>query len=152
MAAIEFDIRDYEGAGPLHFGMMREDIENILGAAHRTSTRGGGLRLSWNFGLTTKLEVAAGSPDLVLCEIGFTPACRHVVWQALEVFDDLKTFANEIARKDSEPLFGFGFLLLRDFGLTVSGMDGPDEDRAITVFRRGRWDNNLDGMKRFPTP
>lgn len=145
----EFSIEDYKGAGPLRFGMNRQAIESVMGIPARVSTRGSGLRLSWEIGVATRLNTQVGSHEMTLSEISFARYCPGVSWRGQEIFQDLRRFAMEAARLDSAPLYGFGSLVLRDFGLCITGASGPVEERSISAFCRGHWDNELDGMKPF---
>ena len=149
MSGTDFSIVEHVGAGPLRFGMGRAEIENVLGPPSRSSTRGGGLRLSWDGAVSTKLERTQAGPELTLCEIGFSRHSPHVIWRGHDVFGNFPDFVRNVCAQDAAPLSGFGILLLRDLGLSVTGFDGPEEDRAVTVFVKGRWDNALDGMEPF---
>ena len=149
MTLSDYHILEHSGAGPLRFGMVRAEIENILGPPSRSSTRGGGLRLSWDGSVSTKLERSHAGSELTLCEIGFSRNGPRVIWCGYDVFGNFPDFVRKACAQDAAPLSGFGVLLLRDLGLSITGFDGPEEDRAITVFPKGRWDNALDGMEPF---
>lgn len=145
---MNFPLQSYQGAGPLRLGATRPEVEALMGPPDRVSRRGGGLRLAWRGEVSVKLSASAPGEEPEVVEIGFTRHCPGVQWQGDDIFLGSPTiWSHRLIAQDGSALLGFGMVLLLRLGLTLTGFhDGPEEDRAITLFRFGLWDDSLDGM------
>lgn len=140
----EFNIKPYEGAGELLLGMTPEDVSLIFGPPNRTrinasqetreSREDGGLQTFYS------------PKDRQLVEIGFSPNISGLTFRDMSVFLErpLEIF-KEFLKEDNEPYESVGFIVLFKIGVTLTGFhDNSPDDRAVTLFERGRWDADQD--------
>ena len=73
-------------------------------------------------------------------EVGFYPTADVTLF-GRDLFNDPSTFGQIIASKD-DVFEDFGFIIIPSLGLTFTGFhDNHDEEKAVTVFVDGRWDD-----------
>lgn len=139
---IVFDVQPYKGAGPFHFGMTEAEV---LALGHQPLRKKINTRKEpdWRFG---EYSIRFGAQDGLLCEIGFSRQCT-VKLDGIDVFSDNDAF-EKILQKDSNIFESYGFLVFFGLGITLTGFhDRCESDKAMTVFRRGRWDGKLNEPK-----
>lgn len=131
-----FDIRPYDGAGPLVFGMSPAEVHASLGEQPRNT--------AW----TKEGERDEDYPALSACYTKGTDALvEFALTSTLDVrFQGVSLFtapnAVEIlAAADGAPLEGLGSIVFLALGIAVIDFDSDQEsDRVVQVFQRGRWD------------
>lgn len=139
---IIFDVEPFERAGPYRFGMT--DAE-VLAVGHEPLRKKLTPRQEpdWRFG---SYSMRFGARDGGLCEIGFSKQCTVKLYD-IEVFSDSNAF-ERILQKDSQVYEFYGFLVFFGLGITLTGFhDSSESDKAMTVFRRGYWDEKLKEPK-----
>lgn len=136
--ATDFRIEPYVGAHPILFGMGPKEVERLLSAADSVRENRRGERTERR-GPINGLSIVYDETDGGVCEIGFCPGAlvyfhgRDVLGEAgpLPVF----------LQFDPSPLECVGFLVFMELGVALTGYHDNDEaQRALTVFRKGRWD------------
>jgi cation diffusion facilitator CzcD-associated flavoprotein CzcO len=129
-----FEIRPYEGAGPIEFGMTQDQVVAVMGRPAMTrKTRGGDIELRF-----ADCAVRLG-PDSTVAEIGFSPRTQVTV-EGIDVFNDPGSLGKLLAR-DGEAMESVGIVVLLKLGIALSGFhDGDEDQKSVTLFRRGRWD------------
>ena len=145
----EFNIRPYEGAGKLLLGMTPEDVNLILGPPKYSdkddtneiteSRRDSGLKTIYS---------AKGHQ---LVEIGFGPNMSNLTFKDIPVFvgRPLKVY-KDFLKEDNEPYESVGFIVLFKIGVTLTGFhDNSPDDRAVTLFQKGRWDPYKTDLKPY---
>ena len=133
----EFDIQPYVGALPIRFGLPRSEVPALLGlpapAIRKKADHFGSVRVAYY-----------GTDSVV--EIGFVPRGIILRFMGTELWNE-RTIADPVPlllQHDPEPVESDGFLVFPVIGVTVTGFhDGDESQRAVTVFRRGHWDEFL---------
>ncbi|ADE53895.1 hypothetical protein Caka_0872 [Coraliomargarita akajimensis DSM 45221] len=76
-----------------------------------------------------------------IVEFAFTPDSAEPVFRGISLFHQEDPIS-ELLQFDPNPVECFGFILFLRVGITVTGYhDNTPSQRAITCFRRGRWDS-----------
>ncbi len=142
-----FEIISYIGAKPLLFGMTPSQVEEFIGPPKRvTENNSGEPSASYE-----SLSIRYSKRDQTLVEIGFLPTAMVTIG-GMNPFTQKNVFG-ELLRQDSCPYESYGFIILLDLGITLTGFHDNDPDQlAITAFVRGRWDDKKGRFKRFQFP
>ena len=133
---IVYDIRPYEGAGPLAFGMSPAQVHDVIGEQPHS------------IGVTKKGERDEDYPSLSAC---YAKDSDVLVWLALTSALDVRfqgmnlfTAPDAVARlaeADGAALTGLGFIVFKNLGIALADFDSDQEsDRIVQLFQRGRWD------------
>ena len=139
-----FEIVSYVGAKPLLFGMTEDQAERAVGAPLKTSVNFLGERNSNYEGFNISHSAQSGG----LVEVGFSSDV-NVVIRGVELFREPEAFP-KLLQQDSCPYEHVGFIILLDFGITLTGFHDNDPfQRAITAFTRGRWDHLKGKFKKL---
>ena len=130
-----FELKPYQGAGELRFGMVPSDVLAAFGEPRRKSVNRRG-ESDWSYG---DHSVRFSKMDDALVEIAFLKTAK-VMLNGIDVFGDPGSFAR-IAELDDEVFEFYGFLVFFGLGITLTGFHDKDEaQKALTMFHRGRWD------------
>lgn len=131
---IDFDIRSYEGVGPLTFGMTPEEVHAVVGEPRMQRPNPMGQRDERYAGFRVRY---AADTDRV-CEVTFSTACS-VTFEGISLFSET-TAVQQLAARDGQALQGLGYLVFPSLGIALADFDSDQEsDRAVTVFARGEW-------------
>ncbi len=129
-----FDVRPYEGVGPLVLGMSPEGVHAVLGAPLRSGVREGE-RVE-----TYRDFTLAYSAANRLIEAAFSSPA-DVRFEDTNLFTAPDALARLVAA-DGAPLEGLGSIVFPALGVAVVDFDSEQGgDRAVLVFERGRWDS-----------
>ena len=140
---MKLEIAPYVGIGPMHFGMDPDHLEAVAGSPCRSKRTAAGIRYGYDFGGTLLFEQSA--MGLRLVEMGFHRHCLDLIYRDMNIFRSkreavLQRFLDE----DKGVVEIVGFLIFPTIGMTLTGFhSGPEEDLALTVFARGRWDRRI---------
>lgn len=144
MSPVEFHIVP-GGFDPLMLGMTRDEIDAALGETGKPDGEGHPGEPAFVY------ETASGR--VVLRE---GRAVELALWPPAQVaFNGRALFGSpdvwrEILAADGDPHETFGFLVLRNLGLTLTGFHDDDPSQlAVTAFEPGRWDAVASGMTPF---
>ncbi len=139
-----FEIVSYVGPKPLLFGMTESQAENLVGRPLRVSLNNLGERNAQYASFSIRYSQQTGA----LLEVGFSNAAK-VTFRGIELFREGDAFP-KLLREDSCAYEYFGFVILLDLGITLTGFhDNDAAQRAITAFTRGRWDHLKSKFKRL---
>jgi hypothetical protein len=139
-----FEIISYLGAKPLLFGMTENQAEQLIGPPSRISTNNLGEKNTSYESFGIRYSPHTGG----LVEIGFSKSAK-VSFLGIDVFQESTAF-ERILQEDTSPYESVGFIVLLDLGITLTGFHDDDEQqKAITVFERGRWDHLKSKFKKF---
>jgi len=145
----KFDIKPYIGVGDLRFGMDRAKVEQLIGTASRQKKGFSGETTEYrrDNGLLTTYD--SGTNELV--EIGFSRNILELQYEDVEIFvEPPKDVFKKLASLDGNPYENVGFIVLLKLGITLTGFHDDDiNQRAVTVFTRGRWDDLMQDLKPF---
>lgn len=144
-----FDIDPYVGVGKLKFGMTQDEVARILGKPDdlETDTEGEAREFRNENGLQTVYS----EKDRLLVEIGFSSNIETLTFNNTALFTNkpLDVFRFLLAA-DKQPYELLGFVVLLTLGITLTGFhDEAADERAVTVFARGRWDSMKKKLKPF---
>lgn len=131
-----FDIRPYDGAGPLVLGMSPAEVHASLGQQPRNT--------AW----TKEGERDEDYPALSACYSKATDTLvEFALTSRLDVrFQGVNLFTTPaalgvLAAADGGPLEGLGSIVFPALGIAVIDFDSDQEsDRVVSIFQRGRWD------------
>lgn len=134
----------YEGAGSIKFGMSREGASEILGPPNSTTTTSmGEVEDDWGL-ITLRYDVDSET----VAEIAFHPN-SGIEFEGKQLYneDELTSF---LSSKDDSPYECFGFVVFLEIGIAITGFhDGDVGERAITAFKKGRWDSMRNSFQAF---
>ncbi|NHZ93646.1 hypothetical protein F2P45_32300 [Massilia sp. CCM 8733] len=99
----------------------------------------------------TGIRLTYGKLDNGLVELGFSSELTELTFQGHPLFlEPSKKIFKVMIELDGAPYELLGFIILLNLGITMTGFhDDDEEDKAVTVFARGRWDEKLKKMNRF---
>jgi hypothetical protein len=141
---VTFEIIPYLGAIPITFAQMPADVQRILGEPTSIDENILGERDESR----QLINIRYSPEDAKVAEIAFLPGVP-VFLHGCELFghSDLLGFLTGL---DSDVFDSYGFLVFMNLGITVTGFHDDDESqKAITVFRKGRWDDSRTGSTSF---
>lgn len=129
-----FDVRPYEGVGPLVLGMSPDEVHAVLGAPVRSAISEGARNETYHH---LSMAYSAGNEQLI--EVAFGSRL-DVQFQGVSLFTAPRA-VDVLVAADGAPLEGLGFLVFLNLGIALADFDSDQEnDRAVQVFQRGRWD------------
>lgn len=140
---INFEVKPFEGAGPLRFGMSPEDVHVHLGEprASRRNRRG---ELDEDYSEATAGYTVA---DDRLVEVAFVSAAL-VTYCGVDLLND-ESALSLLVRADGSPVSGLDIIVFPSLGIALTDYFSEQKsDRVVTVFARGRWDD-LKGFEPF---
>jgi hypothetical protein len=146
---MDLSITPYTGVGPLRLGLAPEEIHAVLGAPRVRRPQGSKLREMYADGIACTYE---GAPDrLGLVEIGFAKAVRELDYAGVRLFQVPRQEAlRRLVQDDPDVAEALGFLIFLRLGIATNGFHtAQEEDLAVTVFARGRWDAHRPTMRPF---
>ena len=145
MSPETFEIRPFEGALPILFGMPRDEVHDILGSPEILGTLRSIKATSddWmRYGLNVRYHLEGG-----VAHLGFRPGhCElrladRVLWTPDENVDPNWTLLS----LDPAPREILDFLVFTKLGVTTTGYHkGDASQRALGVFSHGEWDLFLE--------
>ena len=140
---ISLDIHPFEGAAPIRFGMLRDQVLELLGMP-RVVSKGVD---AWGVGLAIQVGydreggvdgVGLGPGDYELKLDG------QLIWAPNEHPDPNPV----LLARDREPVECLGFLVFTNLGVATSGYhDNDPYQLAVQVYRKGQWDKQLRKAK-----
>jgi hypothetical protein len=139
---MKFDLRPYDGAGSVHFGMSRAEAHEKLGSPERSwSMRSGNTADSWP---DFVIRYDKSSQELV--ELEFTDTAT-VEYDGIDLFRDPDAFS-KLVNLDGAALKGTGTIILLKLGISMGEnlRDPSSSDRTVCLFCRGRWDNAMNRL------
>jgi hypothetical protein len=133
-----------KGISKVHLGMNQSDLEAAVGLPklQRKNRRGEIVYVYDNYSVTF-----GGEKGLVVV-IGILPTLE-LLYRGKDIFRDREAW-KDLVKEDGAPHEYVGFLVLLSRGVTLTGFHDDDSDqKAITVFAKGRWDHLKDKFKTF---
>ncbi len=147
--AQKFDIKPYIGVGSLKFKMRPDEVVGILGKPDDVDEENGEeLR---EYRVDNGLQTVYSSNVEELVEIGFSSNIIGLSYNGIELFRrssaDVLDF---LIAEDKSPYALLGYIVLLSLGVTLTGFHDADEDqKAVTVFTKGRWNSMKDKLTPF---
>lgn len=133
---MNFDIRPYEGAGPVTFGMNREEIHAVLGLPNVGRVKPDGTLVEWWDDFSIRYERDTHR----MCEMEFTDRFT-VHLDGIDLFHDPEALS-KLVMADGAPMKGVGAIIFLKLGISTSPqlLDAADAGRTVCIFSRGTWD------------
>lgn len=145
------DIRSYVGVGDIKFGMTPREVEGLIGPASSVTAGFLGERTEYrrDNGLLATYSKEGG-----LVELGFSHNIAELQWDGKKLFTLPPDQAmRDLVQNDGKPYETVGFVVLLNLGVTLTGFhDEALAQKAVTVFAKGRWDDEISNMKPFSLP
>ncbi|PHS00954.1 MAG: hypothetical protein COA78_23225 [Blastopirellula sp.] len=140
----EFTLVPYVGARPVTFEMTAADVEEILGPAEAVNMNDLGERDERR----GPMNVRYSQDDGKVVEIGFDPTAG-LLFHGSNLCNE-SSLVEFLLQFDPQPFEWVGFLIFLELGITATGFHDEDESqKAITVFRKGRWDEFRDEFNAY---
>lgn len=140
-----FDLRPFEGAAPILFGMSRKDVIEILGSAGSSGRTFEGAEYdTWGPGSEINVGYAT---DGTVDHVGLSPGPFELHLQGTLIWNpnsdiDPNPFLLEL---DPEPVECDGFLLFTKLGIGTTGYhDDEPSEWALSIAPKGGFDEYLD--------
>lgn len=133
MASV-FDIRPFDGVGPLSFGFTADDVASAVGPALRRLKNWKGNYEEYRESFKACYDDHGRLVEVVL----FPPSSAILAGRDLFALQDPVT---ELRKLDDHPYQSVGISVFLRLGVSVTGFaTGEDSEKAIGAFARGRWD------------
>ncbi|QJQ00521.1 hypothetical protein C798_09820 [Herbaspirillum rubrisubalbicans Os34] len=138
----EHIITSYVGVGPLKFGMTRDEVHQILGEPLSVDKSWCSEELT-EYWSENGLQLTYSETDERLLEISLYPNLQNVQLNGLKLFEVPGRYAFKVLHDwDDAPLAIAGATIFLKLGLAAGGfLHDDDDDKAIAVFAKGRWDD-----------
>lgn len=139
-----FEVQPLVGPLPIKFGMSEEEIQGLLGKpqARNVNRRDEPVL---DYGICS-VTFGAGGEGVV--QVAFFPEAELIL-SGMNLFTDPTAFA-KVLSVTPDVFEDYGFIVLPSIGLTFTGFhDDNEEDKAITLFVRGRWDERRSKFRPF---
>lgn len=136
-----FEVRPYQGAGSIDFGMTQEQVRQILGVPKL-------MRKNWlkeTELIYPSCNVCFGNNDQVT-EISFHREAG-VTLDGMDIMGaEGRTF---LLGRCKEKYVGVGFIVLLDLGIYIGEDPQGADARFVTIFAKGRMDQFVKRFKRL---
>ena len=141
---MKWDIRSFDGMGPIRFGMTQREVAELLGppeASRKLQTTYRDLRCDCGLTITYR--------DAVVSSIEAFYNLEGVVFRGVRIFHDDPLFVLRFLEEaNGGCLHCVGSLLFENIGLTAGCLDDPArEQHSVVAFAKGLWDSHKDGME-----
>ena len=135
----EFELLPYRGASPIHFNMCVADVEATLGPPDNVSENSLGERDE----ARGSIGIRYSSDDGYVAEIALM-SDSSLFFKGKDLLADPPPLAF-LLQCDPQPLEFLGFLVFLKLGITTTGFhDNDAAQKALTIFRQGRWNDYAD--------
>ena len=143
-----FNIEPYAAVGPLRFGMTRVDTQQAIGNIDQAADLLEGIVRIHSPSNDLLAQVSA---DDKLIEVGFGRRATNVTLGSINFFTQPKAdVIKALCKLDSSAVFGYGSIVFPALGISLTGFQNEDDDdKAITAFAKGVWDDIIPTLKKF---
>lgn len=144
-----FDIRPYDGAGAVTFGMSRDEVITALGQPKMVRKN----RLKQTDMGYPECAVILSADEQRVVEIVFFPEAELFI-KGIDIFNDPGAF-QKLVDLDGNPFEYQGTVLLMKLGIATGDFRAAhnrEEKGGITAFAHGQWDDLRNKFNRFPRP
>ncbi|MFC1783307.1 hypothetical protein ACFL02_06940 [Planctomycetota bacterium] len=124
----KYEIIPFKSAGPVFFGMTKEEVKRTLGEPFRVSK----ISKKTDLYVYEHINIYFSKADNLVREVLFDENANVVIGD-VNVFGDQDALKRLIAM-DGKPYEYFGAIMLFNLGITLGGFHN-DDDKTITVFK-----------------
>jgi hypothetical protein len=142
----EFEIISFEGALPLRFGMLPDEVASILGPPQSATPNWQGI-LSYDYD-APNLSVGFGGEGQSANHFGFGPHSSTVRFQGLDLFGDPSAWRTLLHRSSDYHLW-VGFLIFCDLGVMLDGFNETYNVEAVVAFPKDAMEKHRTKFKAF---
>jgi hypothetical protein len=137
----------YVGIGRATFGMTKNEIESIFGPPDEVDSNFLKQRIEYR----SFMNVAYSAQDERAVHFGLGRQMKGARYKSLFIFQENPTVVlQQLIAEDGDPYIDLGFIVLLKLGMTLTGFhDGDESQKAVTLFERGAWDQELPRLKPF---
>jgi hypothetical protein len=128
-----FEIRPYQGAGPINLGMTAREVERVLGSAVKSARSRSGTLEEYRKGV----KVSYSSEGRVN-NIDIIPPAR-ALYKGIDLLA-VEDPVSQLVPDDPEPLAELGIVLFLGLGLALNAPGSDPSEKGISVFQKGSWD------------
>lgn len=147
---LDWDIHPYVGVGQLKFGMTPDEVAAVLGPPDGSRFNASMREIRERRKESALQAVYSAENTGQLIELGFSPSIEGLQFAGVQLFTARSDDAlQHVIQHDSEPLVSHGFIVFLGLGITMTGFDDDDAQKAVTVFEKGRWDAIRPEMQKF---
>lgn len=145
-----YTINPLIGVGDVKFGMSAAQVSSLIGPPNESDIDEDSNEIR-EYRRENGMQAVYSSNDKVLVELGFGKNIVELNYDGILLFTAPdKAIYDRLLADDSNPLKLYGFIIFLELGVTLSGFFKSDnDDKAITVFKKGRWDSQKAEMKKF---
>lgn len=149
MMSNELDIQPYIGVNALHFRMLPNQIQHLIGPPASRNTGFSGELTEYRRANGLLMTYDKKTQELV--EIGVSRNVLELKYGDCEIFTlPSMDVLRRLVKLDGNPYESVGFIVLLKLGITLTGFHEEALDqKAVTIFAKGRWDDDLPDMKPF---
>lgn len=142
------NLTPYSAVGPLIFGMSKVETENAIGDINQTTDLLEGIIRIHS---PSNDLLAQVSEDDKLIEVGFGRRATSVTLGSINFFTQPKAqVIKELCKLDAGAVYGYGSIVFPALGISLTGFQNEDDDdKAITAFAKGVWDDIIPTLKKF---
>lgn len=139
----KFTFEPFVGPMPLRFGMIPVEVAAFVGAPDRFFSDPFGNRSESRSGFSLGYDADSGQ----LIEAVFSKCELFYQGENLFLISDVIDF---LRKYDDSPQFAVGVIFFLRIGLSLTGFqDGDEDQKSISVTRRGHWDEFLEELIPF---
>lgn len=139
-----WEIEPYASVGPIRFGMSGDELVGAVGTPNLIDQNHRGESDYEYSGFSVRLSKS----EKKVVEAGVQPRVP-VSLSGIEVFSSPTAF-DDLIKLDGDPLESLGFIVLMRLGVTLTGFHDNDPDqKALTAFARGRWDEVRSRLRKY---
>lgn len=147
-----FCIKPYLGFDCVQFGMTPDQVAIELGKPDFQEI--GVLDELSEYRWHNDLVATFDNSSNVLVELGFGPTILDLEYEGLLFFrQPAKNVLKQLVDLDGAPYEDLGFVVLFSLGIALTGFHNNEKDelndKAVTIFAPGRWDDLKDQLKPF---
>lgn len=139
-------IESYKSFESISFDMSDHEVIDALGEP-LNSRKNSASELEYHY---EKFIVRFDADSLGVRECTLLPDFDYEILINGESIGEERTFLSSLIEKDGAPYECLGYLIFFNLGIAVTGFHDDDESqKAITVFRKGDWDQFKERMKPY---
>ena len=142
----EFEFEPYVGALPLKFGMRPNEVLSLM-KSNPNITKSYIGETEHDYG---SVIARFSKEEDALVELSFIPKTSKLLFNKKDLFD-VEHNGNPIKilhKVDPNIFETCGYLIFLNLGISVTGYhDDDEEQRSISVFKKGYWDDELDDAR-----
>lgn len=138
------------GVGEVKFGMTAAQVSSLIGAPDESDLDEDSNEIR-EYRRENGIQAVYSENAKELVELGFGTNIVELNYDGVPLFTASdRAVYDRLLADDSNPYTLHGFIIFLEIGVTLTGFFKSDnDDKAVTVFKKGRWDPLRPEMKKF---